>query len=187
MVMGYQSAEKNKALKTTAQGTPFVTAGYIVVPYKYRARHIHFLEKRAAHEFMYGKHAPLLTNSLLQDVMNQKESMNSLKAFALSLAYYLGAERAAQILDIGKGTIAAWKAHATRGTYKDIATKTKSGCPRLIVSPLHELGLKDTPCKRVDLGWGGVLNMMEPLEPTKHQYREGDPILSIGLNPETRK
>ena len=91
------------------------------------------------------------------DSMDASTSLETLKGFALSLLK-VGhtVENVARILDMGKGTITAWKAHLTRGSYSvdDIATSTITGRKRRVV------GAASIEDNRIERGYG-TLNMVK--------------------------
>ena len=161
LTMGYHSAETGG----NGKGTPFVTVGYIVVPTCMLAEHIKHLwqvsEMTPRRSGEYTKSGLAYGTSLIQhDIMDVKDSLETLKAYALSVYDVIGVKDTSTLLDMRKGTLRAWKAHESRGSYGDIATRSLAGAPRTISAFVPRDGRTLDDFETYDLGWGRHLKMI---------------------------
>jgi len=117
-------------------GTPFITVGFVVYPSSLR-KHIE--------DTVMDCGALMRFEQLPTDL-----GIRGLKHCALDLLEGQNAKQVAQILDITHGTVNAWKAHDTMGTYRsELAEMAKNAVGFHYMNPTGGL----TPC---ELGWGMV-------------------------------
>ena len=101
--------------KNRGSGTPFVTAGFIA----YAESQTEWVARSVE---TYGEVLMGMNNTKL-DI-----GLRGLKHYAIDLLRLYSPAEVAQMLDIRKGTVVAWKAHATMGTYKEeLAEMAKNG------------------------------------------------------------
>ena len=99
-VFGYHSQDKRNG------GVPFATSTLLAVPAQLSDTYLSVL---ASH--------PQLNHLFLLDNMAAKRGHESLRPFALDLLGGFSADEVAKLLGIPKGTLVAWKAHESRGSY----------------------------------------------------------------------
>jgi len=90
-----------------SNGTPFVCGNFIVAK-------LHELQVYEQYLFTYS---PSL---MCFEAIPGRESQSALRNFALSAAHGLPSKTVGNLFDIPPETVIAWRAHETRGTYKDI-------------------------------------------------------------------
>lgn len=123
-VVGYHSRTKR------AHGTPFLTALFAVS---------HHTQTKFVSDIMLRNPESFIFQSL--DV---KESLEQLAPSAAELAKVLPVEQVAKMFDVQPQTVVAWKAHASRGTYK--------AEPLLRCGYVDEMGVKATVPGRIEDG-----------------------------------
>ncbi len=98
-VLGYHSRSKK------AHGTPFCTAIFVVH---------HAKQREAVCDILLNgpSVAPF-------HVLNTKQSMDLLRPTAAEMARVVSPDKVAKMFDVNPSSVVAWKAHATRGTYKE--------------------------------------------------------------------
>lgn len=103
----YQSATK------TSRGTPLVTFGFMAVPVHEGIDHMltRYIESVARNHPLSGWNATLYHGA--------NAGKSELIKIAMLYADNFGNKVAAQLLNVTPGTIAAWKAHRTMGTYSN--------------------------------------------------------------------
>lgn len=99
-VYGYHS----KSSKTS--GTPFVTGLMVAVPFEYSRRVTEIAINQLSHMISY-------------ECLSAKDSYSCLIPSVLELTKLLSNEEAGKLYGVDPKSIAAWKAHATRGSYDD--------------------------------------------------------------------
>jgi len=133
-ILAYHSKDKGHP------GIPFFTVGYLVVHESQMLSIVKWCEENG-------------TNLLSYKSMTAKDGMSALRPTALSLIGTYSLEEVAMIFDIPKRTLAAWKAHASRGTYGDDETSA--------------LKVNGHPATASSLGWGKTVSAQLPLHPTQ--------------------
>lgn len=131
VVYSYHSGEPGKR----GSGTPFVTVGYVAV---------HASQAGWLDDAVYDIGCLMRWEQLPTDL-----GIRGLKHCALDLLASYSASEVAQIFDIKKGTVNAWKAHDTMGTYRDEMVDMAEHCVGF--SPMNG---EVSELRYSDLGWG---------------------------------
>jgi len=158
---------------SNAHGTPFLTVGLIVAPRK-GMDSITDMMDGASNEMRISQGVSLSTF----DSMDARTSMESLKGYALSLLEAdFPVESVSRILDMSKGTITAWKAHLSRGSYTadEVATDTKIGRKRRVMGSVNTRLQRTFPAETEN---GEVIERAHPLK-NSSQVDWGYGLLSV--------
>ena len=124
----------HSGLGSQGSGTPFVTVGFIVC---------HETQAEIIDDAMMDLGCFFRYEQLPTDL-----GIRGLKHCALDLLAHRSTKEAAQILDIRPGTVAAWKAHDTMGTYRDEISEMAEN----YIGFTSFVGQGE--CKSCSYGWG---------------------------------
>ncbi len=135
----YQSKTKH------SQGTPFYTVAFMVSD---NPRDDHLIQSKlhecAAHHGHY-----------FRSLMSGEEQL-ALKIAAAELSKLYSAGQVAQMLDVKKGRIAAWKAHDTMGTYGVDDYYERSKISGIAIQTLDNIGGEITPGRVLPIERGTI-------------------------------